>query len=189
VLELLLRDPELRAREAVERSLAAEPDVFVRDLLAAATEARIDGARALLEARYDAGPDAVQLRFLAAALALRGDGRGRAVLENAVARLNPVMMVDRLLCAAALRRLGDKHPWNSEVETLAGRVEQALADGDLDYARSTVLRIAYFHRGLEGEEPPLMSWLVDRVRLFERAHAEDVRSEDEVRAMLRAMRD
>jgi hypothetical protein len=186
VLALLLRDPGRRGTAVVERALSAEPDAFGSNELVAAAEAGLTGAAARLAERFDANESGLDRRLVAAFFALRGDGRGRSELETAMARLNPILMNHRLLAAAALDRLGRTSFWTDELRRLAERVVDALDRGDLTFARTVVLRIAYFHRGLSGS-PVRVSWLQERIGAFRREREEDLRTEDEIRSLLRSM--
>ena len=192
LLQVLFVDDDDRTKRVFESVLATTPEVIDDRRLLILAEAGFEGAVRFLETQL-AEERAVRLPsrvFPALFFAVRGDDRGRAVLEGARANVGLLGWARTTWNAAVagLVFLGESSAWDELVRRLDVEVEAALARGDLPSASHAVLSAAYFHRLLQAPGPVPVADTPYSAQVWRERFADRADTAQEVRDLLDELR-
>ncbi|MDJ0523403.1 MAG: hypothetical protein QNJ90_15145 [Planctomycetota bacterium] len=166
-LELLARDPRLRAARRLGRELERDASTLETETLLALASRGLPGALRELGTRLDSLSGWPRLR-VAAHFGLREDARGLELLREGLR--DPLLFSGDpdlyLATVVALERLGQAGHWRDAWARMRDAVARQLDAGRTDTARQEVLRLGYFHTALRAQQPLDLSRLSEVVARY-----------------------
>lgn len=189
ILQILVRDPDLWAAASIQSLLDEDPEIFERDSLLDLAERGVDAAIQRLVRLLEQGPVDERLILPATFFGLRGDSRGRHVLEWAQDTLGPERRdaVLRMLATAGLYFVDGPSAFRNEILAVGSRLEGDLRSGRTSTASWITVRLAYFHEALSRGEPVRISFLGERLAEYQFRHEDEYRTPGQILEALRRM--
>ncbi|MHC4958053.1 MAG: hypothetical protein ACYTGN_06720 [Planctomycetota bacterium] len=177
------------SRPLVLAELERDAAVFSPDAVLALAEEGEKAAHAELLRRVATLKPGIQGVPFGVFLALRGDARGKYLLEwfrgSGLGSKFPDYFI---ACAAGLERLGEPG-WGGSISFTRRRMNAHLAKGRMDFAADRVLRLEYFARAVRSRKPVRVDRLLDRLKAYVAKHKADLGTADAIRARLEALDD